>query len=244
MFSLSLLKQDIKSNITIWSVVSIVMSLLVAQFVAMTEGVMDLTTVVFYGMMSVIIPAIYAIITSNGLLAAQVDNGSMAYTLACPIKRKTVTFTHAVFSSASLLITFIFTAIVHLIIANVMNVNTISNFNIILLNIGSYFAALSIAGLCFMFSGIFNRSKHSLACGGGMTVFFILMSMMAMFGGLTPSMKALGNFKYLTIITLYDVSSILAGGSIWIIKMIALIIISIISYVVGSAWFCKKDLPL
>lgn len=244
MLNLSLLKQDIKSNITIWSVVTIVMSLLVAQFVAMTEGVMDLTTVVFYGMMSVIIPAIYAIITSNGLIAVQVDNGSMAYTLASPIKRRDVVFTHAIFSAVSVLITFITTAIVHLIVANIMDVNTISNSNIIILNIGSYFAVLSIAGICFMFSGIFNRSKHSLSCGGGVTVFFILMSMMAMFGGLTPSMKALANFKYLTVITLYDVSSILAGGSIWIVKIIMLVVISIVSYAVGSAWFCKKDLPL
>lgn len=244
MLSKSLFKQDIKSNLTLWAVVTIVMCLLVAQFVAMTEGVMDLTTTVFYGMMSIIVPAIFAIISSNGLLASQVDNGSMAYTLSCPIKRKTVVFTHVLFSALSLLVTFVLTTIIHFIVAKVMNVNTISNSQIIYLNIGSYLAVLSIAGVCFMFSGIFNRSKYSLACGGGLTVFFILMSMMALFGGLAPSMKALANFKYVTVVSLYDTSSILAGGSIWIIKAALLLVISFATYAVGSAWFCKKDLPL
>ena len=242
--SISVLVQDIKANIKIWSVVAVVMCLLVAQFVAMTEGVMDLTTTVFYGMMSVIVPAIYTVISSNGLIAGQVDNGSMAYTLSSPIKRRSIVLTHMVFSTLSVLIIFLLTTVVHLIVANAMGVDTISNPKIILLNVGSFLAVLSLSGICFMFSGIFNRSKYSLGCGGGATVFFILMSMMAMFGGLSPSMKALSNFKYLTVISLYDTDSIIAGGSVWIIKAIALFVLSIISYLIGSAWFCKKDLPL
>ena len=73
---------------------------------------------------------------------------------------------------------------------------------------------------------------------------FILTAMMAMFGGLSPAMDALSNFKYLTIITLCDNASILASTSAWIWKLVILLGISAATYTVGSVWFSKKDLPL
>ena len=95
-----------------------------------------------------------------------------------------------------------------------------------------------------MFSGIFNRSKYSIGSSGMISVFFILMSMMAMFGGLSPSMDILSNFKYFTIITLCDKTSITSGTNIWIIETIILLSISFITYFIGSLWFNKKNLPL
>ena len=56
----------------------------------------------FDGMMGVILPTIYIIITANKLVAAQVDNGSMAYTLSTPIKRSKVIATQALYLISSL----------------------------------------------------------------------------------------------------------------------------------------------
>ena len=66
--------------------------------------------------------------------------------------------------------------------------------------------------------------------------------MMAMFGSL--GVETLENFKYLSICTLYDYKSILMGGDDWIVKSIVALAIAVVSYAVGSVWFCKKDLPL
>ena len=240
----SLFIQSVKAHWKIWMVVTLVMSLLVAQFCAMEKGVADLTNEIFYGMMSVIIPTIYVVVTANNLLARQVDDGSMAYVLSSPIKRKDVALTQIIFLTLSVFVTFLTTYLTHIVVKVSVGADSISYIEILYLNLASFAAVLAIAGLCFMFSGIFNRSKYSIGCGGMMSVFFILMSMMAMFGGLAPSMKALGNFKYLTIISLLDKDAIVSGDSIWIIKVIILLLISGISYTVGSLWFNKKNLPL
>lgn len=240
----SLLVQSIKANWKIWLVVTLVMSLLVAQFCAMESGVADLTNVIFYGMMSVIIPTIYVVVTSNNLLARQVDDGSMAYVLSSPIKRGNVTLTQIIFLAGSLFITFFTTCLTHIVVKAATSANSLGYNQIIFLNISSFATVLAISGLCFMFSGIFNRSKYSIGCGGMMSVFFILMSMLAMFGGLAPSMKALANFKYLTVITLCDKDAIVSGDNIWVLKSLVLLLIAGVSYLVGSMWFNKKNLPL
>ena len=240
----SLFKQSFKANWKIWLVVTLVMSFLVAQFCAMESGVMDLTTVIFYGMMSIIIPVIYVVVTANNLLARLVDDGSMAYVLSSPIKRKNVALTQILYLVSTLFITYLLTFLVHIIIKSVMGSNSLSYSQILFLNIASFLTTLAISGICFMFSGIFNRSKYSIGAGGMISVFFILMSMMAMFGGLSPSMSGLSNFKYLTIITLCNNNSIINNDAKWLIDVIALLFISISTYSIGVIWFNKKNLPL
>ena len=240
----SLFIQSFKANWKLWLVVTAVMSLLVAQFCAMEKGVMDLTTVIFYGMMTIIIPTIYVVVTSNNLLARQVDDGSMAYVLSSPIKRKNVAFTQMIFLAGSLLVTFIITCLIHMLVQAAVGSNSISFLEILGLNLMSYLTVLAISGICFMFSGIFNRSKYSLGISGMISVFFILMSMMAMFGGLAPSMDSLKMFKFLTIITLCDNQSIMDGNLNWIVEGIVLLAVAASTYSIGTIWFKKKDLPL
>ena len=244
MFSKSLFVQSFKSNVKVWGVVTVVMCLLVAQFCAMESGVMDLTTVIFYGMMSIIIPVIYVIIAGNNLLAKQVDDGSLAYVLSTPIKRTGIVLTQIVYFISSLFVTYLLTMLTHIILKAAVGSDSLSYGKIIELNLVSFMTVLAFSGISFMFSGIFNRSKNSIGLSGIIAVFFILMSMMAMFGGLAPSMSALSNFKYLTIISLCNNASILAGTATWIWEMLILAVISVITYTVGSITFCKKDLPL
>lgn len=240
----SLFIQSFKANWKIWLVVTAVMSLLVAQFCALEKDVANLTTVIFYGMMSIIIPTIYVVVTANNLLARQVDDGSMAYVLSSPIKRKNVALVQMGFLVGSLFVTFLSTTLIHLIIANLTGTDSLNNGEIILLNLMSYVTVLAISGICFMFSGIFNRSKYSLGISGMISVFFILMSMMAMFGGLAPSMDSLKMFKFLTIITLCDNQSIMDGNLNWIVEGIVLLAVAASTYSIGTIWFKKKDLPL
>ena len=109
-------------------------------------------------------------------------------------------------------------------------------------NLSAMLVCLAMAGVCYMFSGIFNQSKYSLGISGTFVGVSVLANMMAMFGSL--GVKALENFKYFSICTLYDYKSILMGGDDWIVKSIVALVIAVVSYAVGSVWFCKKDLPL
>ncbi|MDD3220391.1 MAG: hypothetical protein PHC41_08915 [Lachnospiraceae bacterium] len=93
-----------------------------------------------------------------------------------------------------------------------------------------------------MFSGIFNRSKHVIGFSGTLVGVCILAGMMGTFGSL--GIDSLENFKYATLFSLYDYSSVLSGGDDWIIKTVAAGVIALVGYLIGGAWFCKKDLPL
>ncbi len=240
----SLFIQSFKANWKIWMVVTAVMCLLVAQFSAMESGIGDFTTTIFYGLLSVIVPIIYVVVVSNNLVARQVDDGSMAYVLSSPIKRRDVMITQILYLTLTIFVTFLLTMLTHIVVKASVGADSVTYIQIVYLNMGSMLATMSVAGLCFMFSAIFNRSKYSIGCGGMMSVFFILMSMMAMFGGMSSSMDALSNFKYVTLLSLCDNASILSGNNIWIVKAVVLLIITILSYVIGSVWFSKKNLPL
>ena len=68
----------------------------------------------FYGMLAVILPLIYILITANGLVAAKVDRGSMAYLLSTPIKRTKVVCTQAIYMIGSVLSMFLIVTMVGL----------------------------------------------------------------------------------------------------------------------------------
>jgi predicted membrane channel-forming protein YqfA (hemolysin III family) len=87
-----------------------------------------------------------------------------------------------------------------------------------------------------------------MAIGGGLNMFFLVATMLGLFGSpILPSiirMEPLNVFNYVSIISLFDVVSILDGTTSFIWKGAILIVIGIVCYIAGSRKFEKKDLPL
>lgn len=202
----------------------------------------------YYALAGIMLPMIFVIVTANKLIASQIDNGSMAYVLSTPTKRITVAFTQLFYLIGALfsmyfIVTFVDT------MTRLISAGTVDLANVILLNLGSFIVMIAIAGICFMASCLFNLSKHSLALGGGITVFFFICKILALFG--TDSFVSVGMgveemqiFNYLTIISLYDTAAITDLNPIFIYKLFILIAIGIITTIVGIYYFNKKDLPL
>lgn len=252
MFSFPLFKQTVKSNSVIWGAMTLVMTVLCIQFAAM-EMTQALLFVIFYGMMTTILPGIYVLVTANKLLSSQVDSGSMAYVLSTPTKRSTVVFTQMIYLTGSLVVMFAIQTVGHLISNNITPIalaklgytdlaGNLTNTMILQVNISALMVCIAMASVCFLFSGIFSASKYSIGFSGTFIGVMVLANMLAMFGSL--GVGGLDNFKYVTICSFYDYKSVLYGVNDWIFKMIFPIGIAIVSYVIGSAWFCKKDLPL
>jgi len=252
MFSFPLFKQTVKSNLVIWGAMTLVMTVLCIQFAAL-EMTQSLLFVIFYGMMTTILPGIYVLVTANKLLSSQVDSGSMAYVLSTPTRRFTVVFTQMIYLTGSLVVMFAVQTVGHLIANTAMPIalaklgyiqlpGNLTNTMILQVNISALMVCIAMAGVCFLFSGIFNESKYSIGFSGTFIGIMILANMLAMFGKL--GVGGLDNFKYITICSFYDYESILYGVNDWIIKMIFPIGIAVASFGIGSAWFCKKDLPL
>lgn len=204
---------------------------------------------IFYKLAGLLLPIIYMIMSSNNLISGQVDSGSMAYVLSTSTKRSTVVFTQAIYLIGSLFAMFSLTTVTGCICLSLISEEIeLTYANLILLNVGAFLVLFALSGLCFFTSCIFDRSKRSMAIGGGLSIFALVAAMLGLFGSpVIPSvvrLDALNNFNYATIISLFDVISIIDGTSAFIIKFVILAVCGIVGYIAGSLKFTKKDLPL
>lgn len=207
---------------------------------------------IFYKLAGLLLPIIYVIMASNNLIAGQVDSGSMAYVLSTSTKRKTVVFTQAVYLIGSLLAMFSLTTVtgcVCLAIVKADSTSIIMSYGeLILLNLGAFLVLFALSGLCFFTSCWFDRSKRSMAIGGGLSIYSLVGAMLGLFGTQTiPSvvrLDALNYFNYTTIISLFDSVSIIDGTLTFLWKFAILIVFGVVGYVIGARKFVKKDLPL
>ena len=204
---------------------------------------------IFFKMAGLLLPIIYLIMASNALIAGQVDSGSMAYILSTSTKRRTVTLTQALFLVTSILAMFVCTSITSVICLSIVNVTTgLTTGKLLFLNLGAFMVMFAMSGICFLASSWFNRSKHSMAIGGGLSMFFLVATMLGLFGSeIIPSvirMDALNYFNYVSIISLFDVTSILEGTATFVWKLAILLALGIVCYILAIKKFDKKDLPL
>ena len=218
-------------------------------------GGMDLYTLVvgsiFYKLAGLLLPIIYMIMASNNLISGQVDSGSMAYVLSTSTKRKTVVFTQAVYLIGSLLGMFLLTSATGCVCLAIVSAGAeveLTYAKLLLLNLGAFLVLLALSGLCFCTSCVFDRSKRSMAIGGGLSIFALVAAMLGLFGSkVIPSvvrLDALNYFNYVTIISLFDVISIMDGTITFLWKFAILIGIGLAGFIAGSVKFTQKDLPL
>ena len=222
---------------------------------ALTElGNMDMYGLIigsiFYRIAGLLLPMVFVIMTANGLLAGQVDSGSMAYTLSTPTKRRTVTVTQMSYLIVALLAMYALLTAVSVVSVWIVGGNDFAiNFaEILLFNAGAFLTMFAIAGFCFMCSAIFNRTKYSLSVGGGLTIFALVCTILGLFGsGVVPSamrITVMDFFNYLSIITLFDTVSILDGTLDFLWKFGILFAVGVVTFIIGIFRFDKKDLPL
>ncbi len=205
---------------------------------------------IFYKIAGLLLPMVFVIMTANGLIAGQVDSGSMAYVLSTPTKRRTVTATQMTYLLVALLAMFSLLTVVSVIAVWIVGGDAFAiNFSeILLLNLGAFLSMFAIAGYCFMCSAIFNRSKYSMSIGGGLTIFSLVCTILGLFGSeVVPSAMRISQmnfFNYLSVITLFDTTSILNGSINYLWKFGVLFAIGVVTFIIGVFRFDKKDLPL
>ena len=204
---------------------------------------------IFYKLAGLLLPIIYMIMAANNLISGQVDSGSMAYVLSTSTKRKTVVFTQAVYLIGSLLAMFMLTTATGCVCLAIIDTAVDLTYGkLILLNVGAFLVLFALSGLNFFTSCYFDRSKRSMAIGGGLSIFALVAAMLGLFGSqVIPKvvrLAALNYFNYTTIISMFDVVSIMDGTVTFIWKFAILAALGIIGIIAGSVKFIKKDLPL
>lgn len=216
-------------------------------------GQADLYTLIvgsiFYKLAGLLLPIIYMIMASNNLISGQVDSGSMAYVLSTSIKRKTVAFTQAVYLVGSLLAMFLLTTATGCVCLAIVGTDIgLTYGKLLLLNLGAFLVLFALSGLNFFTSCYFDRSKRSMAIGGGLSFFALVAAMLGLFGSLVipkvVRLDSLNYFNYTTIISMFDVVSIMDGTTVFVWKFAILAALGLIGLIAGSLKFTKKDLPL
>ena len=217
-------------------------------------GEMDLYSMIvgsiFFKMAGLLLPIIYMIMVANNLIAGQVDSGSMAYILSTSTKRKQVIFTQAVYLVSSLFAMFALTTVTSMICLSTLKAGSVSltYTDLLLLNLGAFIVMFAMSGISVLASCWFNRSKYSMSIGGGLNMFFLVSTMLGLFGSkVLPSvirLESLNFFNYCSVISLFDVISILDGTLAYLWKFAILIAIGLGCYIIGGIKFKKKDLPL
>ena len=222
-----------------------------------------------YKIAGVLLPMVFVMITSNNLIAAQVNSGSMAYILSTPTSRKTVVRTQYVFMVVALFAMYFVITSSALIseaigqairLANNPNATRNIPLRTILYCSASFLAMFALMGICFGASAFFNKSKYSIAVGGGASIICFLFCVLGLFGNkafvsLGVGVQAMNTFNYMTLFTLIDTDSMSAFSKAvsgldetisytWIWEWVILFVIGALTAYIGGRRFIRKDLPL
>ena len=211
----------------------------------------------FFGCAGLILPLLFVAVASNNLISGQVDSGAMAFTLSTPTKRSTITFTNLVYLTLAVTVGFLciyLSSILSKVFGEYVMQSpdlqeSLTYLDLTLSCLGGYAVTLAVMGICFMGSCIFNKSSSSLGFGGGLAIFFFIMSVLGLFGSeafpTTLRIDVMNVFNYCTIIRLFDASAVIMGDYVaywW--KLSILLVIAVATSIVGIKVFEKKNLPL
>ena len=237
-----------------------------------TMSQIDLNAIIndlIYKIAGVLLPMIFVMITCNKLIAAQVNDGSMAYVLSTPTNRKKVVRTQYIFMLVALVAMYIVitagaysSGAIAYFITKPKDINfatfTLRTF---LYCFGSFSAMFALVGICFGASCFFNKSSNSVAIGGGACILAFLGCILGLFGNkvfvsVGVGVEAMNFFNYLSLYTLIETESMsnfakFASGAYggvlslnWLWEVAILFGIGGILAFLGAGRFVKKDLPL
>lgn len=264
--NVALYKNGLKENWKLWLIFLAVMSMYISVVISMFDpnlgSVMDEMTAAMpelmalfgmqntgstlvefmasylYGMIFLVFPMVYTIMTANKLIAKQIDRGSMAYLLAAPVSRKKVAFTQLLVLLTGVVLLVFASAGIGAIVAKVMFPGELDMAAYLKLNGGALLLHLVISGICYLASCVFNDAKWSVAAGAGIPVLCYVIQMVANLGGNYE------NVKYATFFTLYSPTAVLRGEDWILAAMFAMTFVSLILYGCAIFIFNRKDVPV
>lgn len=266
MINKTLFKKEIKSNYILFLIFAAVLTMYGSMIVAMFDPEMgdslramaqsmpqifaafgmtnvgttllEFITTYLYGMLYVVFPSVFIIILSGKLVVKYVDNGSMAYLLAVPEKRRKTVVTQAVFLLSCLVALVLYITVLILIMSHLMFPGELEIQKFIKVNIGLLGILIFFGGVCFLPSCLFNESRISTGIGAGIVIYSILVQMISQVGDKFEFLK------YATPLTLFDAEGLAAAQTNAWIGCSILYISGIIIIVAGITVFSKRNLPV
>lgn len=193
----------------------------------------------YYGSLLVVILAIFSLITASQLIAKLVERGSMAYLLATPNSRRTISVTQALVLITGLLVIVGATTVTGLLVGIYGIEGTdFQTAGFLKVNLMVFLLFFVVSGYAFLFSCWLNDEKQALGISAVITMLFYGADFA---GKLSENLEWTRN---ISLFSLFDPVGI-ANESVSIVgSSLFLAILGIILYSIGTFLFQKRDLPL
>ena len=201
-------------------------------------NLIDFLSTYLYGLIMIVFPLIFGILLSLRLMVKKVDNGVMSYLLSSGVERRSVWFTQMTVIITNMLVLISYCTILGIISSEIMFPGELDISAYITINIGMLILQLTLSGICYMCSCIFNEYRLATLFGSGIPIIFIMIQMLSNMQG---SMEGL---KYATLLTLFDPSKLISGNSQGYIMLGVLSVVAIICFILGLLVFNKKSMSL
>lgn len=263
--SWALFKANIKTNRTIWIIMTCVFCFYFAIMVSMFDpegaealdemmkmmpegmlqalgwGDMGSTLISFlnnsmYGFLVFLFPMVISIVVNHRLIASHVDKGSMAYLLSTPNSRNKIALTQAIYSMASITLFFVVTGIFGILISQAIFPGELAIGYFILVNIYTLIMYYAIGSIGFFASCLANEGKLSLGLGLGIPIGFFILQML---GNVGDKFSWIGN---LSMYALFNPNKLVEGEIFAYAGMGIFALIAIGLYAGGITIFNMKDL--
>lgn len=187
-----------------------------------------------YGFLLIALPLVMILLLVQRLLVRYMERGAMAWLLASPVPRWKLALTQAaVLAGAVTVLVAYITGLCGLLAAALFPGKLEFN-RFVLVNLGDLGLLLFFAGLCFCSACLFQGSGPALWAGGGTSIAFVLLDMLA---GVGEQAKFL---RWFTPVTLYDPVALAEGEGV--LPLAALYLGAVALFAVGVAVFTRRDI--
>jgi ABC-2 type transport system permease protein len=193
---------------------------------------------ILYGLLMYILPMILMISVNNQLVAAMVENGSLAYVLASPNSRRKIIATQAIYSVFSITVIFLVLGTVDSVFASVVYPGNLDVGQMWQINLYAISFYIALSGISFLASCLANETRQSMMLGAGIPLLFVLFDMLGNYGG------SLAWCKYFTLFSLFNPDWVFNGDSFRYVAMLIFAAIAVVLYGSGIWLFTRKNLAM
>lgn len=187
-----------------------------------------------YGFLLIALPLVMILLLVQRLLIRYTDRGAMAWLLASPTPRWKLVLTQAFVLVAAVVLLVGYMTGLCSVLAEVLFPGELELNRFALVNLGDLGLLLFFAGLCFCSACLFQSSGLALWVGGGLSVAFLLLDMLAGVGEQAEFLR------WFTPVTLYDPVALANGENV--LPLVGLYLGAVVLFAAGMVVFTRRDI--
>ena len=242
MFNKALFKLEWKSNYKILVIFCLILTMYTTMMLAMYDPKLGTALETFAKSM----PEIMAMVGMSGTPTTLIDFLStylyglimIVFPLIFGVERRSVWFTQMLVIITNLFVLIAFCTGLGLGCSALMFPGDLDIGAYLVLNLGVFILQLTLTGICYMCSCIFNEYRLASLFGAGIPIVFIMIQMLSNMQG---SMEGL---KFATLLTLFDPQKLINGNNEGYLMLGGLLVVMIVCYGVGGIIFDRKSMSL